>query len=176
MLSKSSNKIEIAKLLKPHGIRGEIKVRLFSDNYDAFCDRGFAYIRQNGSYKQIAYTVVRITSPFVYILIEGVGSRNDAETYSAELLYIDRADFEEPDEGEYYVCDLVGLRVVDENGAVLGTLKEVLQHGAADVYVVDGPRGFMFPALRHVIRGVDLEKGEICVESGALGEVAVYDR
>ena len=176
MLSKLSNKIEIAKLLKPHGIRGEIKVKLFSDNYDAFCDREFAYIRQNESYRRIAYSAVRITPPFVYILIEGVGSRNDAETYSGALLYIDRSDFNETDEGEYYVYDLVGLRVVDEKGEILGTLKEVLQHGAADVYVVDGPHGFMFPALRRVIRSVDLEKGEICVDSGALGEVAVYDR
>jgi 16S rRNA processing protein RimM len=176
MLSKSSSKIEIAKLLKPHGIRGEIKVKLFSDNYDAFCDREFAYIRQDGAYRRITYTAVRVAPPFVYILIEGVNSRNDAETYSGVLLYLDRVDFDEPDDGEYYVCDLVGLRVVDEKGEKLGTLKDVLQHGAADVYVVDGPRGFMFPALRRVIRSVDIANGEICVDSGALGEVAVYDR
>jgi len=64
---------------------------------------------------------------------------------------------------------------VDENGEKLGVLKDVLQHGAADVYVVQGKRGFMFPAVKRVITAVDLEAGEMRVDSRALSEVAVYD-
>ena len=176
MSSKSSNMIEIAKALKPHGIRGEVKVQLFSDNFDAFCDRGFAYVLRDGKHQRIDYTPVRIQPPYVYIAIDGVQSRNDAETYHGALLFIDRADFEAPDEGEHYVCDLIGLRVVDENGNVLGKLKSILQHGAADVYVVDADNGFMFPALKRVIKSVDIVGGTVCVDAKALSEVAVYDR
>jgi len=168
--------IEIAKVLKPHGIRGEVKVQLFSDNFDAFCERGYAYAKQDGAFGRVEYSAVRINPPYVYITIGGVCSRNDAEAYHGTLLYIDREDFGDTDEGEYYVCDLVGLRVVDETGKELGKLKEVLQHGAADVYVVAADNGFMFPALKRVIRSVDLGSGEICVDAAALAEVAVYDR
>ena len=72
------------------------------------------------------------------------------------FLYLDRSEFEEADADEYYICDLLGLKVTDEDGAVLGELGEVLQHGAADVYVVKAKRGFMFPALRSVIQKVDI--------------------
>ena len=168
--------IEIGKILKPHSIHGEIKVQLFSDNFDAFCDRGFAYIKQAGTHRRLLYDVVRISPPYVYITVDGVTSRNDAEAYRGVLLWLNREDFGETDTGEYYICDLIGMSIVDETGQLLGALKEVLQHGAADVYVVSAENGFMFPALRRVIKTVDLDKGEICVDTHALSEVAVYDR
>ena len=62
--------------------------------------------------------------------------------------------FDEPEEGEHYVCDLIGLSVFDEEGSKLGVLKEILQNGAADVYVVKGGRSFMFPGAekRDIVR------------------------
>ena len=167
--------IEIAKILKPHGIAGELKVQLFSDNYDAFSEREFAYIKDGRTHKRIAYKVVRIAAPYIYLKIDGIATRNDAETLHGVFLYLKRDDFEQTDDGEYYVCDLIGLEVAGKDGEKLGTLSDVLQHGAADVYVVKGKSGFMFPALKRVIKKVDLEKGIILVDVDALKEVAVYD-
>ncbi len=162
--------IEIAKILKPQGIYGEMKVQLFSNDVDAFFERGFAYDKQG---KKIEYTAVRSSGANVIITMNGVGSRNDAELLRGVFLYLNREDFEALSENEYYVCDLIGMSVVDETGAALGMLKEILQHGAADVYVVKGERNLMFPALKKVIKHVD--NGQIVVDSAALGEVAVYD-
>ena len=167
--------IEIAKILKPHGIRGEIKTQLFSDNFDAFCNRGFAYIGKDGAHRRITYTVARISPPYVYLRIDGIHTRNDAEELQGVFLYLDRSDFDTPGDDEYYVCDLIGLTVVGENGNQLGTLREVLQHGAADVYVVSGENGFMFPALKRVIEKIDIKNGVLEINSEALKEVAVYD-
>jgi len=167
--------IEIAKLLKAHGIAGNVKMQLFSDQWDAFIARGFAYLRKDGDYHRISYTVVRVEPPFAYLCIEGVRTRNDAERLQGELLYLKRSELEPPDAGEYYVRDLIGLKVTDDQGAPLGVLKEVLQHGAADVYVVSGARGFMFPALKRVLRRVDIDAGVMEVDAQALTEVAVYD-
>jgi 16S rRNA processing protein RimM len=167
--------IEIARILKPHGIYGELKVQLFSNNYDAFAERGFAYIKKDSDYKRTAYTAVRITAPFVYVRIEGVNTRNDAELLSGTTLYLHREELEELNEDEHYVIDLVGLKVTDEEGSELGTLSDVLQHGAADVYVVKGIKSFMFPAVKHVIQSVDIKAGVIRVSAAALAEVAVYD-
>lgn len=167
--------IEIARILKPHGIRGDLKIRLFSDNYDAFAERGFAYLKKNSEYQRTAYTAVRIDAPFVYVHFDGVDTRNDAEALSNQTLYLDREELEELEDGEHYVVDLVGLKVLDENGTELGVLKDVLQHGAADVYVVKGEKSFMFPAVKRVIRSVDISAGVMCVDAAALNEVAVYD-
>lgn len=162
--------IEIAKILKPQGIKGEVKVQLFSDNVAGFCDRGFAYLK-NG--KEISYSVIRENQGYLFLSIDGVDTRNDAEAYRGVFLYLDRSDFDETQDGEYYICDLIGLEITDEAGTVLGKLKEVLQHGAADVYVVKGPKRFMFPALKSVLKSVTADK--IIVDSEELSKVAVYD-
>ncbi len=167
--------IEIGRLLKPHGIRGEIKAQLYSDNFEAFIRRGYAYIKQNGDLRRISYAVTRQNPPFLFLRVAGVGSRSDAEAYCGQPLLLHRKEFEAPEQGEYYIVDLIGLKVVDNQGVELGVLQDVLQHGAADVYVVRGPQSFMFPALKRVITGVDLEQGMIRLDAQALSEVAVYD-
>ena len=153
--------IEIAKIIKPQGIQGELKVRLFSDNFDDFCGRGFAYVKQSNEYKMLGFEVSRINSPYIILRLDGVDTRNDAEKYNGVFLYLKREDFEKPDKGEYYICDLIGLLVTDEKDKKLGCIKEVLQHGAADVYVVKGENGFMFPALKQVIKKVDMKNSII---------------
>ena len=167
--------IEIAKLLKPHGIGGSIKLRLYSDNYEDFAARGYAYLNKDGDSRRIGYSVLRTAPPFVYVQLDGVDTRTQAEALSGVPLFLPREDFNPPDEGEQYIVDLIGLSVLDENGVKLGELKDVLQHGAADVYVVVGSRGFMFPAIKRVIKSVDMSNREMHVDGAALGEVAVYD-
>jgi 16S rRNA processing protein RimM len=167
--------IEIGRILKPHGIQGQLKVRLYSDNFEGFATRGFAYVPKGGSTWRMEYDVVRIDPPFIYLFADGVTTRNQAEELRNLPLLLNRSDLEEPGEGEHYIVDLIGLNVVDENGEKLGVLKDVLQYGAADVYVVQGKRGFIFPAVKRVITAVDLEAGEMRVDSRALSEVAVYD-
>ncbi|MFA5675264.1 MAG: ribosome maturation factor RimM [Christensenellales bacterium] len=167
--------IEIAKVLKPHGIKGDVKLMLYSQNFDDFAARGFAYIKKNGGGRRALYTVLRTAPPFVYAHFEGADTRTDAESLAGEALYIRREDLKAPDEGEYYVADLIGMTVKDEKDAELGVLCDVLQHGAADVYVVKGGKNFMFPALKAVIKSADTKTGVMLVDSGALSKVAVYD-
>jgi 16S rRNA processing protein RimM len=167
--------IEIGRILKPHGIQGQLKVRLYSDNFEEFTRRGYAYIKQDEGARRIGYAVMRAEPPFVYLRVGGVSTRTEAEALCGLPLMLGRGDLGEPGEGEHYIVDLIGLTVVDERGTELGVLKDVLQHGAADVYVVRGRKGFMFPALKRVITKVDVQAGAITVDSKALEEVAVYD-
>lgn len=167
--------IEIARVLKPHGIHGDMKVRLYSDNFDDFMSRGFAYTGKDGGGARVSYTALRVAPPFVYLHFDGADTRSAAEAMAGTPLFVRREDLSAPPEGEYYVMDLIGMKVEDERGAKLGVLSEVLQHGAADVYVVKGEKGFMFPALKRVIQGVDTASGVLRVNAAALGEVAVYD-
>lgn len=166
--------IEIAKILKAQGLRGELKAQLFSDNYTGFEKRGYAYADAQGK-NRVEYTVERINPPYIYLRINGTQTRNDAEKYEGVFLFLDRSELEEPGEGEYYILDLIGLEVNDGEGVRLGIIENVLQHGAADVYVVRGEKSFMFPALKKVIKNVDIKNGVMTVYKDALEEVAVYD-
>ncbi len=166
--------IEIARVIAPHGIRGDVKVRLYSDSFEAFCQRGFAYLNNTDGQLRSAYEALRVDPPFVYVHFEGVDTRNDAERLRNAPLYVQRSELEAPDEGEYYINDILGYAVMAD-GKKLGVLKDVLQHGAADVYVVSGDKNFMFPALKRVIKNVDTGVGVIEVDEAALREVAVYD-
>lgn len=167
--------IEIAKVLKAQGINGEVKAQVFSDDTDEFINRGYAYLKQGSGMKKTAFTAVRQEPPFVYLRIEGVNTRNDAEDIKGEYFYISKDELAPPAEGQYYIFELIGIHVRDEGGNKLGAISDVLQHGAADVYVIKGERNFMFPALKRVIRGVDISAGVMTVDAGALTEVAVYD-
>lgn len=89
--------IEIGKILKPHGIHGEVKAQLFSDNVDSFCARGFAYRKIGGRYQRIAYTPVRTDAQHVYLHIDGVNTRNDAELLRGVFLYLERDEFDDLD-------------------------------------------------------------------------------
>jgi 16S rRNA processing protein RimM len=167
--------IEIARILKAQGINGDVKAQVFSDDIDGFCERGYAYIKQDGSFKKTEYDTTRLEPPYAYLHIAGYDDRNDAESLKGVFLYLEKEELPEPDEGEYYIFDLIGLEVTDTEGKKLGVIKDVLQHGAADVYSVKGARNFMFPALKRVIKNIDLNAGVMLVDRNALAEVAVYD-
>ena len=97
--------------------------------------------------------------------LQGVDTVEQGDALRGKVLYLDRDDVELP-EGRYFLQDLIGLKAVDGNtGREYGVLQEVLPTGANDVYrIVDGAgREFLFPAVKHMIQGVDLEKGIIAL-------------
>ncbi len=91
---------------------------------------------------------------------KGYDSINDVEQYRKKSLLVSRENAVELQENEYFIADLLGLTVVTDEGKQLGTLKDVLQTGANDVYVVETPEGqeILIPAIRQCILSVDLEE------------------
>ncbi|MEG0784344.1 MAG: PRC-barrel domain-containing protein, partial [Christensenella sp.] len=79
-------------------------------------------------------------------------------------------------QGAYYVADLIGCTIIDEQGVQIGVLQDILQNGAVDVYSVKTTTGIcMFPALKQVVLTRDIEKRVITVDAQKLSEVAIYD-
>ena len=89
----------------------------------------------------------------------------EAEALKNTILYADRADLGELPEGVYYIADLIGMTVQDEAGEKIGTIKEVLQTGANDVYVVrrEEKKDLLIPVIEDAVKGVDLEKRTVTV-------------
>ena len=167
-------KIEAALVAKPQGIKGELKLKPLGDSASGLLELEEVFLSKN------AESAVKVTRSWrykesVFMALEGITTRNEAEALRGKKLYIDIGDGEELEEGFYYVADLIGCAIVDSKGKTIGELREVLQNGAADVYVVSGEKNFMMPALKRVIMATDVEKKLITVDEKALAEVAVYE-
>ena len=166
----------IGEVLKPQGIKGEAKIKPYAANPDDFFRWKTLYLQQGETYQPIKSKCTRVHDGFVYLVLEGCQNPDDVEKMRGKQLFINRSQASKLEEDEVYITDLVGCEAVDENGNVIGVLKEVLQHGVVDVYVFKCKRGgMMAPALKAVFPEVDVANKRISVDSARLEEVAVYD-
>lgn len=164
----------IGQIVKPQGVRGEVKVLPLTDDPARFCDLETIYLDEKGE-RSAKVLSARVREGFAYVALEGVPDRDAAERLRNRALYVDRAHAAPLPEGRYYISDLIGMAVEDETGAALGQLADVLQAGGNDVYEVEGARTFRFPALKRVLMSVDVEGGKMVLDSAVLAQIAVYD-
>lgn len=169
--------IQIGEIVKPQGIRGEVKLRAMTSDMGRYARLETVYLRRSGAYEARKVEKGRANDGFAYLKLEGVQSRDDAEALRGIEVYVDRAHAIELGEDENFVCDLIGLEAVDTQGNAVGRLTDVLTpNSVCDVYVFSTPRGeMMMPALRRVVKEVDLTAGRMLLDAQALAEVAVWE-
>lgn len=166
----------IGEVLKPQGVRGEVKVKPYAADLEAFHDWKTLYLHDGASYQPIKASCSRVHDGFAYVTLGECKTMDDAEKLRGQKLYIDRAHALSLAEDEVYISDLIGCAAVDETGASLGKLTDVLQHGVVDVYVFQSDKGeWMAPALKAVFPAVDVQNRVIRVVREKLDEVAVYN-
>jgi 16S rRNA processing protein RimM len=152
----------IGRIVAPFGIRGEVKVRIETDDPDRFTLLDSVYLGK--ALRPYAIESSRIHQGNALLHFRGVDDRTAAEELRGQYVYVAMKDALPLEEGEYYVHQIEGLATVTAEGERLGTIREVLQTGANDVYVVEGPKGeILLPAIADVILGVDLDAGTITV-------------
>ena len=133
------------------------------------------YVQQGGGYRKHHVLSLREEKGFAYLLLSGITDRNQAEELRNAACCMEKPEEDLP-EGAYYISDLIGLSVKDTEGKLLGVLTEVIDTGAADVYVVkELGSSLMFPALKRVIVETDIAGKTMTVDAQSLSEVAVYE-
>lgn len=154
----------IGYILKPQGIRGEIKVDPVSPDPARFKRLEKIYI-QSKTLNSYSLESVRLTNKFVFLKLVGINSREDAELLRGAEILIPEEDLLELGENEYFVHDLIGCAVVDEQDTLIGEIREIMQHMSNDIYIVDTPdeRQIMIPAVRDVVRRIDLKTKKITI-------------
>ena len=169
--------IQIGEIVKPQGIRGEVKLRAMTSDMDRYARLETVYLKEGGKYVPHKVRKGRSYDGFAFLTLEGVTDRNQAELLRGTEVYVDREHAVELDEDENFICDLEGLEAYDTQGNHIGTLREVLTpNQICDVYVFDTPRGeMMIPALRRVVKEVDLDEEKIILDETVLPEVAVWE-
>ena len=159
----------VGEVLKPQGIRGEIKVKPFTDSPDDF-KKIKAVFLGGEEYKILS---VRTDSSAVYLGLRGVADRNAAELLRGKQVVIPREDAPALPEGRYYIADLLGSEVVTEEGTLLGTLTDI-RNAATDIYTItQGEKEILFPAVEDLIVSIDTENMKITVNGKRFNEVAV---
>ena len=164
-------KIEIGKVLKAQGVKGEVKISCYLDNPKMLLGIKQLYIGSN----TYAVQKIRCDSAFGYVLLQGIADRNAAEGLRNWAVYADKESLTVPT-NRYFIDDLVGCTVLLDDGKTVGVIKEVLQYGSADVFVcANGEKEVSFPFLNDLVLEVNVERKAVVVKSGRFGEVAVYE-
>jgi 16S rRNA processing protein RimM len=161
-LRASTTHLVIGRVVAPRGIRGELKVEIHTEDPERFHHLPQVYL--GDGYTRYAVTRARLFKGQALLQLEGIETREDAELWRNAYVYISLNDALPLDADEFYHYQLIGLAVHTEEGEALGRVAEVLATGANDVYVIRGEGGeLLLPAIKEVIRQVDLEAGTMTV-------------
>lgn len=154
--------LEVGKIINTHGLRGEVKVIPWTDTPDVFEDLETLYLKNNDVF---TISSVKYQKNNLIVKFKELGDINEAEKLKNQVLYAERSALGELPEGVYYIADLIGLSVRKETGEEVGKIKDVLQTGANDIYVVarEGAKDLLVPVIPNVVLSVDIDGGEVTV-------------
>jgi 16S rRNA processing protein RimM len=154
--------LAIARVLKPWGVRGELKLEVLTGFPDQLGRLKRVYLGD----KAVRHDVVRFHwhGDGLLLQLADVRDRDEADTLRGQLVQIAREEAVPLQAGQFYEHQIVGLSVVTADGQALGQVVEILSTGANDVYVVQGPRGeLLLPARVEVVSAIDLDAGTMTV-------------
>lgn len=155
----------VGKISKSVGLKGEVRVTLLTDSPDRFRALKTVWL---GSEEATAtrYNIesVRVSPAAVVMQVEKVQTRTSADALRGQFVFVADNDEVKPKKGSYFIHEIVGMTVVDEAGMTIGTVQEVMKLPAHDVWVVtSGEKEFLIPAVKEVIRSVDVGRRTVVI-------------
>lgn len=154
-------RFQVGVITSTHGVHGEVKVYPTTDDAKRFKRLKEVILDTGREELTLEIESVKFFKQFVILKFRGIDNINDVEKYRQKSLYVTRKNAVRLNKDEYFIADLIGLKVFDEEEQEIGVLKEVLETGANDVYEItmtDG-RDLLVPAIKECILKVDVENG-----------------
>lgn len=157
------NEIVIGKIVAPHGVRGDIRIMPLTDKPEQFLDLDYL-ILEGG--KRLTVKSARFHKRMVLVSTKEITSMNEAELLRDKNILIKAEDLPPLEEGQFYVADLIGLPVYDENNTQIGTFKDAITTGSNDVYIiaVPGAKDILIPALKIYVKEINVAEKRIVVQ------------
>ena len=151
--------LQVGVITTTHGVRGEVKVFPTTDDANRFKKLKEVILDTGKEQLPLEIAQVKFFKNLVILKFKGIDNINDIEKYKGKSLYVTRENAVKLNRDEYYIADLIGLLVSDEDGKPLGTLTDVMETGANDVYVIEMEDGkeLLLPAIKECILNVDIE-------------------
>lgn len=158
-------RLQVGVISSTHGVRGEVKVFPTTDDVTRFKKLKEVILVTEKTEKILKITSVKFFKQFAILKFEGIDTLNDVEVYKGASLFVTRKNAVKLQKDEYFIADLIDLNVIDDNGNELGTLIDVMQTGANDVYIVKNAEGkeLLFPAIKECILDIDFKNGKMTV-------------
>lgn len=157
--------LEVGKIVNTHGLRGEVKVVTWTDYPEVFEDIEYVYIKRKDDYERLDVKGIKYQKGNIIVKFAQIQDINEAERYKNQVLYAEREILGELPEGVYYIADLIGLEVVDEDGRRIGTISDVINTGSNDIYEVkrEGKKNLLLPVIDEVVLNIDLDSKRVTV-------------
>lgn len=155
----------VGRIVNTHGVKGELKVMPTTDDPKRFEKLKSVFVERK-TMESYEIQSVRYHKDFVLLKLKGIEDMNAAELLKGSVLKIDRKDSLPLKKDEYYISDLFGLKVFTEEERYLGELIDIIETGSNDVYVVkkeDREKDLLLPAIKQVIKNVDIEEQKMIV-------------
>ena len=153
--------LQVGVITSTHGVRGEVKVFPTTDDMMRFKKLKEIVLDTGKEMKTLEIQGVKFFKNMVILKFKGIDNINDVEQYKTKSLYVTRKNAVKLKKDEYFIADLIGLSVYSDDESIKGQLKDVMETGANDVYVIeleDG-RELLLPAIKECVLSVDMEAG-----------------
>ena len=154
--------LQVGAIETTHGIRGEVKVFPTTDDAKRFKKLKQVLLDTGKERIQLEIETVKFFKQFVIVKFKGIDNINQIEKYKGCPLLVERSQAVRLNKDEYYIADLIGMEVYT-NDAYFGILKNVMETGANEVYIIESEEHgeVLVPAIRQCIRNVDIENGRM---------------
>lgn len=160
-----TDRLKVGVVTSVHGIKGEVKVFPTTDDSRRFKKLKQVYLDTGKELLSLEIEGVKFFKQMVILKFKGYENPDDVMKFCQKELWIDRKDAVRLSKDEYFIADLIDMEVCDEEGKLIGTLKDVISTGANDVYAVETPEGkeVLFPAIKQCVLDVDTEARKMTV-------------
>jgi len=150
--------LEVGQIVNTHGLNGEVKVVIWMDSIEDFETLEYIYTNKKDEKLKLQFSNVKYQKSNLIVKFDGIDGIDDAEKFKGSILYVDREQLGEPEVG-YYICDLIGVRVITDEGVELGRITDVFNTGSNDIYVVKPESGkdILLPVIPDVVLRVDID-------------------
>jgi 16S rRNA processing protein RimM len=158
--------LKLGQIINTHGVKGEIKVYPLTDDIKRFGKLKVVYMKQAEDYKAYKIEEVKYLKNIVILKLESINDMNEAVKLIDNYLYVNRKNAVKLSKDTYFIADLIGMDVYTLNDDKLGSILTVFSTGSNDVYEIkkDDGKTFLVPAIKDVVKEVDIEKRKMRIE------------
>lgn len=157
--------LEVGKIINTHGLKGEVKVVSWTDSPDTFENLDYVFARMRGGDVRLDIKNIKYQKNNIIVLFAQIDSIDEAEKYKNAVLFANKDMLGDLPENVYYIADLIGCTVSDENSEI-GVLADVFATGSNDIYDIkrDGRKNLLVPIIDGVVQSVDIENKKITIK------------
>ena len=157
--------LQVGVISSTHGVRGEVKVFPTTDDVKRFKKLKKVILDTGREHLPLEIESVKFFKQFAILKFKGIDNINDIEKYKGKSLLVDRENAVKLRKDEYFIADMIGITVFTDDGEEFGQLRDVLETGANDVYIIDSLKHgeVLVPAIKQCILDVDIENGKMVI-------------